>query len=93
VDQSDVIAKFGIEATAPFGAYKTFQVPISEIERLTGLQFTYGKNKKALSDLDPLAKGTTRKRRGVRTEESLGTGELPTGYVPLAEFSDIALST
>jgi endonuclease G len=90
LDQSDVIAKFGIEATAPFGAYKTFQVPISEIERLTGLQFTYGKSKKALSDLDPLAKGAPRKRRNLPTLESSASFDAPQGYILLSDVSDIA---
>ena len=41
--QEEVIAQFEIEITeVPFGAYKTFQTKIAEIERLTGLTFVSG---------------------------------------------------
>ncbi|MFN7220647.1 MAG: DNA/RNA non-specific endonuclease [Burkholderiales bacterium] len=93
LDQSDVIAQFGIEATAPFGAYKTFQVPIAEIERLTGLQFTYGKGKKDLKDVDPLASATLRPRgRRTRLHESVAIGSFPEGYAPLSDVSDIIVA-
>ncbi|PXX47484.1 DNA/RNA non-specific endonuclease [Undibacterium pigrum] len=94
LDQSEVIAQFGIEATAPFGAYKTFQVKIAEVERLTGLQFTSGGGVAPvlpLSACDPLAKkkrSTT--RRSVAAQESTGF-EVPEGYVVLNELDDIYL--
>jgi DNA/RNA endonuclease G, NUC1 len=41
--QEAIIASFGIEVTeVPFGAYKTYQTKIAEIERLTGLAFMCG---------------------------------------------------
>lgn len=94
LDQSDVIAQYGIEATeVPFGAYKTFQVRIDEIERLTGLHFTYGKKKAALTDLDPLATAAPRaSRRGARLRESVEQASAPEGYVPLSDLGDIVLA-
>jgi len=91
LDQSDVIAQYGIEATdVPFGAYKTFQVRIGEIERLTGLHFTHGKKKAPLSDVDPLETGTPRvRRRGMRLHEATAVGAAPDGYVPLDDVIDI----
>lgn len=93
LDQSEVIAQFGIEATeVPFGAYKTFQVKIAEVERLTGLKFTHGKGKKSLKDLDPLASATPRpRRRSPRVEESVSMGSVPEGYVLLNDTSDIVV--
>lgn len=97
--QEEVIAKFGIEAApeVPFGPYKTFQVPIAEIERLTQLTFTYGTNGRSLSECDPLrpaAPGAAAPRsrgRRVRVNESadIVTGQLPPGYVELRELDDI----
>jgi endonuclease G len=94
LDQSDVIAQFGIEATeVPFGAYKTFQVKIAEVERLTGLKFTSGKGKKSLRDVDPLASATPRpRRRSPRVEESVAIGSVPEGYVLLNDTSDIVVA-
>jgi endonuclease G, mitochondrial len=92
LDQSDVIAQFGIEATeVPFGAYKTYQVKIKEIERLTGLSFTYGNGAaKPLSDLDPLEKAPPKKpkRNGNGSLES-AMESAPDGYVPLGSLTDI----
>ena len=96
LDQSAAIDQFGIEAAGeiPFGPFLTYQTEISEIERLTGLVFTYShkvgaQTKKAsLSDVDPLARGATR-RRAVRrsrrrAEESVSFGsETPDGYLLL----------
>ena len=62
LDQTDVIAQFGIEVTEapPFAPFKTYQVAIAEIERLTGLTFkmTGGRS---LSEADPLADSATRR--------------------------------
>jgi endonuclease G len=74
LDQSDVIARFGIEAVGeiPFTAFKTFQVPITEIEQLTGLTFTYEDTANAgvtrsLGDADPLRPGGAARARLART--------------------------
>ncbi len=87
LDQSDAIKRFGIEAAeVPFGAFKTFQLKISEIERLTGLGFfaTVGAKKQPLSAFDPLASGgqeLARVRAGAQeafsTAESVEGGWLP----------------
>ncbi len=49
LDQTDVIKRSGISPKealeGPFGAYKTFQVKISEVERLTHLTFTLAQRK------------------------------------------------
>jgi endonuclease G, mitochondrial len=93
LDQSDVIAQFGIESTEeiPFGAYKTFQVKIAEIERLTGLKFTatIKSAKHSLSDFDPLAKGVPRPRRGTRRFNESTMEDAPVSYVPLSNLDDI----
>lgn len=61
--QEAVIAQYGIESTdAPFGAYKTFQTKITEIERLTGLAFTHGPSRAPLSQCDPLDQPDTPRR-------------------------------
>ncbi len=94
LDQSDVIAQFGIEATEapPFAPFKTYQVAISEIERLTGLTFrmTGGRS---LSEADPLADGALRRsvlsRAGLATTEATGGGAVPYGYVPLSDGAQI----
>jgi len=99
LDQSDVIKQFGLaEAVAvPFAPFKTFQVSIQEIERLTGLTFTGGKGQ-SLSDFDPLASGPTaraarRRRGGARLQESaaIGGASAPPGYVPLEDRLDVII--
>lgn len=78
--QKETIDKHGLEAAVdiPFGAFGTYQRLISEIENLTGLQFTYGSKKKSLSDVDPLAKPTWRRGRAARSaagaQESFSAG-------------------
>lgn len=102
MDQSEVIAQYGIEATVevPFGAFKTYQVPIAEIERLTGLTFWSGAKGKrvSLSDADPLRSGTAARRtaaaksRSVRaTESTAAAAAPPAGYVPIEDHTDIVL--
>ena len=102
MDQSEVIAQYGIEATVevPFGAFKTYQVPITEIERLTGLTFFSGPkgHRVRLSEADPLRSGTAASRRTAaasrRTREAESTTAvrlLPAGYVPIEEGTDIIL--
>lgn len=87
LDQSEAIAKYGLEADLPFAAFKTYQTPISEIERLTGLSFTYGKNK-SLRDVDPLETKPVR-RQHRRSELEADGVDAPSGYVALADLDDI----
>ena len=57
LDQTPVIDQFGVtEAVGdvPFEPYKLFQLPISELEEMIHLKFTYGPNSKPLSECDPL---------------------------------------
>jgi endonuclease G len=96
--QADVIAQYGIEVVgAPFGAYKTYQTKITEIERLTGLTFWCGPSGKTeLSSCDPLNKapvaGRGRRRRISDTESvGAGGGVLPPGYYEIADLDDIHL--
>lgn len=99
MDQSEVIAKYGIEATIPFEPYKTYQVKIEEIERLTGLTFPAFKDGSGrLSNFDPMstqAKVSKALRRGQSRpalQESIGGGlAAPTGYVPLTRVQDIVI--
>lgn len=90
--QADVIDRLGIEAApeVPFGPFKTFQVKLSEIERLTGLSFVYGKDNKSLSDHDPLKTAQPRRRSSrFSPTESTSLGWLPPGYIELTELDDI----
>lgn len=85
--QAEIIAQHGIEA-APFGAFRTFQTTVAEIERLTGLAFK-GKGKK-LSDFDPLQKRPRRSTRRARgAEEAAGMPPAPEGYFALGGVDDI----
>jgi endonuclease G len=99
LDQSEVIAKLGIEAAVavPFAAFKTFQVPITEIEELTGLTFPCTdpvSGAKHLRDVDPL-NGPAGRRRSraaaprLRLNESAGIDTTPPGYVPLDDGAAI----
>jgi endonuclease G, mitochondrial len=94
LDQSDVIAQYGIEEAAPYGAYKTFQVNVTEVERLTGLTFTCEVKGQAqqLSDFDPLPKSSTRirRRRTPVVSESLPLGIEGDPY-ELGDVTDIIL--
>lgn len=91
--QADIIAQFGIEALpeVPFSPFKTFQVRISEIERLTGLSFVYGANdNKFLREFDPLETVQPRLRpRRVSASETTAVEFLPSGYVELTDLDDI----
>lgn len=58
LDQTPVIDQFGVTEAAgdvPFEPYKLFQLPISELEEMIHLKFTYGPDSKPLSECDPLA--------------------------------------
>ncbi|MDP1980395.1 DNA/RNA non-specific endonuclease [Undibacterium sp.] len=94
LDQSEVIAQFGIEATAPFGAYKTFQVKVAEVERLSGLQFTSGGGVdpvQPLSACDLLKKKKrSTARLSIAAQESAGF-DVPEGDVVLNELDDVYL--
>lgn len=95
LDQAEVIDRYGIEAApeVPFREYKTFQVPIAEVERLTGLSFTANGNKDALSKFDPLATRKPRRSRRVSPFEAAGLAEdFPSGYVVLDDLSAIVKS-
>jgi len=83
LDQSDAIARFGIEAAGPFEPFKTFQVPVKEVERLTGLTFRLSLNGKTftLSRFDPLAKKLPPRGPLIGTEST--AVDAATGYVPL----------
>ncbi|HJT52140.1 MAG TPA: DNA/RNA non-specific endonuclease [Nitrosospira sp.] len=93
LDQSEVIAQYGIEEAAPYGAYQTFQVAVEEVERLTGLTFTcdLNGNPGQLRDHDPLPTNPTpRRRRTVRTGES-SVIDSPEGYRSLQDLGDVIL--
>jgi len=91
--QEAVIAKFGIEAVDLFGPFKTFQVRIAEIERLTGLTFHCGTNDaKFLRDFDPLATLSRDRRRARRRDASPSEAALAAaggGYYEISELEDI----
>lgn len=89
--QEAVIAQYGIEATdMPFGAYKTFQTKVSEVERLTGLIFRGGADGGSLSAFDPLERPEARRRtrRSVSASESTGLA-VPVGAYEIRTLDDI----
>lgn len=92
LSQVDVIDQFGIEAEkVPFSPYKTYQVKIREVERLTDLTFHSGtdNNKVSLRDADPLDRAPSPgTRRRVRRTESMVVGAA-SGYVEIADLDDI----
>jgi endonuclease G len=94
--QEEVIAQYGIEITeVPFGAYKTFQTSVAEIERLTGLKFHCGANgRKALAECVPLSVRPAtgrRPRRPAEGRESTVAAALPPNYFEIADLDDIQL--
>ena len=87
-----MIDRFGIEEAVPITAFKTFQVKIAEVERLTGLTFTAGTNPHvSLSTFDPLETRPPRRggprRRGPFDEATLI--DVPADYVPLDSLESI----
>jgi endonuclease G len=88
--QEAIIAQFGIEVTeVPFGAYKTYQTKIAEIERLTGLAFVCGAgDKKSLREVDPLEHLTPSRRRRARPTETTGI-PIPENYYEISQLDDI----
>jgi endonuclease G, mitochondrial len=98
LDQSEAIDRYGIEAEEiPFGPFKTFQVPITAIEALTGLSFACGDPQKpaSLSEKDPLARKKPRRRDApFARRESARIERNPyfeQGYLLLESFDDIEL--
>lgn len=93
LDQTDVIDQFGLDEAAPIGAFKTFQVKISEVERLTGLKFTSGTGAGApLSDVDPLRNGVSNRRRERRApgrDEAVMLADVPADYIWLDDLDVI----
>lgn len=87
LDQTEAIDRFGIEAEVPFTAFKTYQVSIREVERLTGLTFraTVGGRSRKLSSFDPLNRPAAPEslRAPLVGGESASTASAPEGYVPL----------
>jgi endonuclease G len=88
LDQADVVAKYGIEEAVevPFDAFKTFQVTVAEVERLTGLTFGYAQNGKKgfLRDADPLKGRAARPGRSpLRATEAAMAAGYPEGYLLL----------
>jgi endonuclease G len=66
LDLSSTAGGLGCRREVPFTAFKTFQVPIAEIERLTGLVFTAGVNGATrLSKFDPLASASATRRQAI----------------------------
>jgi endonuclease G len=93
LDQSDVIDRLGLAEAAPIGAFKTYQVPIAEVERLTGLEFTSG-GSVSLSKVDPLESTAVRRRPHRRPapgglHESATFDLIPDGYLPVEDLSQI----
>ena len=91
LDQSDVIDQLGLDEAAPIGAFKTFQVKIAEVERLTGLTFTSGSNT-PLSNVDPLRNGVSRRRRerrGPGRDEAIMLADVPQDYIWLDDLDVI----
>lgn len=78
----------------PFGQFQTYQRPITEIENATGLKFTFGKNRRPLSECDPLATTPVWRRRK-RTGHASANEALTTyaGDGALAGFGDIELGS
>lgn len=89
--QEEVIAQHGIETTeAPFGAYRTFQTTIAEIERLTGLTFVSGEGGTTpLRSYDPLESEPRSRGARLATRESTGGIALPPNYRRLSGLGDI----
>jgi endonuclease G len=95
LDQTDVIAQFGIEEAAPYGEYQTFQVAVAEVERLTTLTFTgelAGELIK-LRDHDPFTKAKGKAKRTPATTRTAESAELGVNneYRPLRDLDDVLL--
>lgn len=94
LDQSEVIDENGIASKEvlddPFGGYKTFQVKIAEVERLTHLSFKFGTKKESLSKCDSLVVNPPKAKKSKSSVfESLVPREVPEGYYFLGGLEDI----
>lgn len=93
--QEEVIAQYGIEAVELFGPYKTYQVKIAEIERLTGLSFMCGAgDKTALRDHDRLEVRPPRRRPrapGTTGPSEAALARVGAEYYEIRELEDILL--
>lgn len=95
--QKESIDKHGIEEAAlevPFGAFGTYQRKISVIENVAGLRFTYGPERRPLSEVDPLELPTWRAstpRRGGSGSARESFGADGGGDDALRGFDDIVL--
>jgi endonuclease G len=90
--QEEVIAQYGIEKVELFGPYRTFQVKITEIERLTGLLFMCGaRDDVPLARHDPLEISRRRLRRS--HAEPSEAARLRTGmeYHEIRQLEDIVM--
>lgn len=93
MDQSDMIRVEGLERVEIPAAFQLFQVPVAEIERLTGLGFTAHDGEgdaQPLSAFDTLERPAPHERRASVRESAVGG--IPTGYVPLKDSFDIVLA-
>ncbi|MEW9898616.1 DNA/RNA non-specific endonuclease [Chitinivorax sp. PXF-14] len=87
--QRDTIAQSGLEAAPalPFTPYRTFQLKIAEVERLTGLRFVCGaKDSKPLRQYDPLEHPLPPTASG--NAPALAAGAAPV-YIELHSLADI----
>lgn len=95
LDQSEVIAQYGLgpKEAPPFGAYRTYQVTIAEIERLTQLTFTgtFRGTAIALRDYDPLNRATPRRNFPSFSARESTEVAAPPGYRLIAQLTDVVL--
>ena len=74
----------------PFGAYKTYQTKIAEIERLTGLAFMCGAgDKRSLRELDPLERCTARPPPGAHARPRPPASRSPQTIAEISDLEDI----
>jgi endonuclease G len=93
LDQTAVVGEFGIEAAreVPFDAYKTFQVPIKDVEQLTQLSFFSGPaaNPVPLSIVDPLVKVQLKQHASRVGVQASALAAAPAGWLPLQSLDAI----
>lgn len=96
VSQQSVLDVTKLDETAiavPFGAFQTYQRPISEIEDATGLEFTFGPARTSLRTVDPLAKELAKPVWKRRRRPSGATGPQESALAPTPLDPDAPLST
>lgn len=93
LDQTAVIDEFGIEAAreVPFDAYKTFQVPIKDVEEFTQLSFFGGTaaNPISLRTVDPLATVQLKRHASRVGVQEAALVAAPAGWLPLQSLEAI----